>query len=112
MRTLHRHSDLLVLLPALAAILAFLSAVILPSSLQAQELVAQAQQNPPSKTQNKPRPAAKKPTAKKPVNPALDLPWPENILALAGEGKTVAQIAQELGITQNEVMLVMELSGK
>jgi len=36
----------------------------------------------------------------------------EAILALAGEGKTDAQIAQELGITQNEVKLVIGLKRK
>ena len=34
-----------------------------------------------------------------------------SILALADEGKTRAQIAQELGITQNEVKLVIDLNG-
>ena len=34
------------------------------------------------------------------------------IVALAGEGKTDAQIARELGITQNEVKLVMGLTGR
>jgi len=36
----------------------------------------------------------------------------EAILSLAGEGKTDAQIASELGITQNEVKLVIGLTGK
>jgi len=36
----------------------------------------------------------------------------EAILALAGEGKTDAQIASELGITQNEVKLVIGLKRK
>ena len=35
-----------------------------------------------------------------------------SILALAQEGKTQAQIAQELSITQNEVMLVIGLNGR
>ena len=35
----------------------------------------------------------------------------ESILALAEEGKTNAQIARELGITQNEVKLVIGLEG-
>ena len=35
----------------------------------------------------------------------------ESILALAEEGKTYAQIARELGITQNEVKLVIGLDG-
>ena len=35
----------------------------------------------------------------------------ESILALAREGKTHAQIARELGITQNEVKLVIGLNG-
>ncbi|MCL2126042.1 MAG: hypothetical protein FWH33_09055 [Oscillospiraceae bacterium] len=35
----------------------------------------------------------------------------ESILALASSGKSHAQIAQELGITQNEVMLVIGLNG-
>ena len=39
-------------------------------------------------------------------------PKNESILALAAEGKNTAQIASELGITQNEVQLVIELSGK
>ena len=36
----------------------------------------------------------------------------EAILTLAGEGKTDAQIASELGITQNEVKLVIGLTGR
>lgn len=36
----------------------------------------------------------------------------EAIIALAGSGKSAAQIAQELGITQNEVNLVIGLTGK
>ena len=36
----------------------------------------------------------------------------ESILALAQEGKTHAQIAQELGITQNEVKLVIGLTNQ
>jgi type II secretory pathway component PulJ len=36
----------------------------------------------------------------------------ESILALAGEGKTHAQIARELGITQNEVKLVIGINGQ
>jgi len=36
----------------------------------------------------------------------------EAILMLAEEGKTDAQIARELGITQNEVMLIIGLTGK
>jgi len=36
----------------------------------------------------------------------------EAILSLAEEGKTDAQIARELGITQNEVMLIIGLTGK
>ena len=36
----------------------------------------------------------------------------ESILALAREGKTHAQIAKELSITQNEVKLVIGLNGK
>jgi len=35
----------------------------------------------------------------------------EAILTLAGEGKTDAQIASELGITQNEVRLIIDLLG-
>jgi len=36
----------------------------------------------------------------------------ETILALAEEGKTDAQIARELSITQNEVRLIIDLTGK
>lgn len=36
----------------------------------------------------------------------------EAILALAEEGKTHAEIAKELGITQNEVKLVIDLTGR
>ena len=36
----------------------------------------------------------------------------EAILTLAGEGKTDAQIASELGITQNEVKLVIGITGR
>jgi DNA-binding NarL/FixJ family response regulator len=36
----------------------------------------------------------------------------EVILALADAGKTDAQIASELGITRNEVQLVIGLTGK
>jgi len=36
----------------------------------------------------------------------------EAILTLAAEGKTYTQIASELGITQNEVQLVVDLAGK
>jgi DNA-binding NarL/FixJ family response regulator len=35
-----------------------------------------------------------------------------DVLALSAEGKTVTQIARELGITRNEVTLVIELGGK
>ena len=58
-----------------------------PTPILAREPAAQAQKKPPSKTPAKPaaKPAAKK--SKKPAaNPALSLPWPKNILALAGEG--------------------------
>ena len=35
-----------------------------------------------------------------------------DILAMSAEGKTVAQIAKKLGITSNEVTIVIELGGK
>jgi len=46
--------------------------------------------------------------AEPPVKPTRS----ETILSLAEEGKTEAQIARELGITQNEVKLVIELKRK
>jgi len=54
-------------------------------------------------------------SADKPTSTAEAMSKParnEAILALASEGKTEAQIASELGITQNEVSLVIGLTGR
>ena len=80
---LRRHSGPLLLLPALAALLAWTlsSAIASPPLLQAKDLTAQTQNSTTRKTPAKPKAKSASKSAAKPA-----LPWPQNLLALAGEG--------------------------